>query len=141
MSDNRTRILELLDAKKISVEEATRLLEALERPEKTDTDAFRLGSRSIKYLRVLVDSPHGHHGEGPGKVNIRVPVSLIRAGMKFTSLLPKEASTQIEDALKDKGIDFNLKNIKDEDVDELIKALTELEIDVDSGDKIRVFAE
>ncbi len=141
MSDNRKRILEMLDAKKISVEEAMKLLEAVEHAGGTPVEVSRPEGRSIKYLRVLVDSARGQHGEGPGKVNIRVPVGLIRAGMKFTSLLPKEASDEIETALKDKGVNFNIKNLKDEDVEGFIQALSELEVDVDNGDKIRVFAE
>ena len=147
MSDNRKRILELLDAKKISVEEAMKLLQAVERGDEGAPDALRINGRSIKYLRVLIDSPrgfkdeHGQRGEGPGKVNIRVPVGLIRAGMRFTSLLPREASDEIENALKQKGVSLNIKNIKEEDIDELLDALSELEIEVDSGEKIRVFAE
>jgi hypothetical protein len=146
MPDNRQKILEMLDAKKISVEEAMKLLDAVERPA-GGTGAAKPDGRSIKYLRVLVDSPHGfkdehgYRGEGPAKVNIRVPVGLIRAGMKFTALLPKEASDQIDARLKEKGVSFNLRNIKDEDIEELIQALAELEVDVDGGDKVRVFAE
>ena len=144
MSENRQKILEMLDAKKISVEEAMKLLDAVEKS--GEGAAPRPDGRSIKYLRVLIDSPHGHtdehgHHMGPGKVNVRVPVALIRAGMKFTSLIPTEASDQIEGELKKKGVSLNLKNLKDLDVDELIQALSELEVDVDSGDKIRVFAE
>jgi hypothetical protein len=142
MSDNRTRILELLDAKKISVEEATRLLEAVDRPTSDrPRAAVMTEGRTVKYLRVMVDTLHGHNGEGPGKVNIRVPVALIRAGMKFTSLLPKDTSEQIEGALKDRGFEFNLKNLKDEDLEELINALTELEVEVNNGDKIKIYAE
>ena len=145
MPENRQKILEMLDAKKISVEEAMKLLDAVERPGSGPGSPPASG-RAIKYLRVLVDSPQGHtdeHGRhhGPGKVNIRVPVALIRAGMKFTSLLPREASDQIESELKKKGVSFNIKNIKDEDIEDLIQALAELEVDVDSGEKVRVFAE
>jgi hypothetical protein len=98
--------------------------------------------RKIKYLRVLIDSPHGHHGDKPEKVNVRVPVSLIRAGMKFTSLIPREAGDKVEEELRCRGINLNIKNIKDEDIDDLIEALSELEVDIDGGDgKVRVFAE
>jgi hypothetical protein len=75
-------------------------------------------------------------------VNVRVPVSLIRAGMKFTSLIPSDVANQVEGALREKGINFNLKNLKDEDIDELIDALRELEVDIDGGEgKVRVYAE
>jgi hypothetical protein len=148
MTDNRKKILEMLDAKKITVEESMKLLQAVENSDKTPPEAGSaeklagMVTRRIKYLRVLVDSPRGHHGEGAERVNVRVPISLIRAGMKFTSLIPKEAGDKIEEELKAKGINFNIKNIKDEDVDELIEALAELEVDIDGGDgKVKIFAE
>lgn len=148
MSDNKKKILELLDNKKISVDEAMRLLRAVESGGKSSEVtggigelAKKVGNR-IKYLRVIVENPKGNSMEDPERVNVRVPVSLIRAGMKFTSLIPQEAAAQVEGALKQKGINLNVKNIKDEDIDELIEALAELEVDVDGGDgKVRVFAE
>jgi hypothetical protein len=149
MSDNRKKILEMLDAKKITVDEATKLLSAVDRGdresfsnEKPFDQIVNRVSRKIKYLRVLIDNPSSHHGEGPEKVNVRVPVSLIRAGMKFTSLIPREAGDKVEEELRCRGINLNVKNIKDEDIDELIEALSELEVDIDGGDgKVRVFAE
>ena len=149
MSDNRKKILEMLDAKKITVDEATKLLSAIDRGDKAlfseerPAEQFmsRVG-RKIKYLRVLIDSPRGHHGDKPEKVNVRVPVSLIRAGMKFTSLIPREAGDKVEEELRCRGINLNIKNIKDEDIDALIDALAELEVDIDGGEgKVRVFAE
>ena len=148
MSDNRKKILELLDKKKITVDEAMRLIKAVENgaPEASESggvaELARKVGKKIKYLRVIVDNPAGKSMEDPARVNVRVPVSLIRAGMKFTSLIPKDAANQIEGALKEKGINLNVKNIKDEDIDELIEALAELEVDVDGGSgKVRVFAE
>ena len=147
MSDNRKKILEMLESKKITVDEAMKLLGAIDRGGATSSPenpveilAGRL-SRKIKYLRVLVDNPGGHHGEAE-RVNVRVPVSLIRAGMKFTSLIPHEAGDQVERVLRSRGININVKNFTDRDIDELIESLAELEVDVDGGQgKVRVFAE
>lgn len=145
MSDNRKKILEMLESKKITVEEAMKLLGAIDRGAMPSSEspseklANRL-SQKIKYLRVLVDNP-GSHGETE-RVNVRVPVSLIRAGMKFTSLIPHEAGDQVEQELRKRGININVKNFTDEDIDELIESLAELEVDVDGGQgKVRVFAE
>ena len=138
MSEYRQRILEMLEAGKITAAEATKLLEAF------DNTPPRLKSQHpIKYLRVIIDTPKNrYHEDKPENVNIRVPVALIRAGMKFTSLIPKDAADKIEDAMKEKGIKLNLKNIKDEDIEELIEAMAELEIDIDGGEgKVRVTAE
>lgn len=140
MSDNKKRILEMLEAGKITSAEALELLSALEKNEEKEKPLD--AARKIRYLRVQVDPPHGYAGEGTGKVNIRVPVSLIKAGMKLTSLMPESAAGQVEDALKEKGLNINFKNIKDTDVEDIIEALRELEVDVDGKEgKVRVFAE
>lgn len=142
MSDNKKRILEMLEAGKINAEEAMKLLSAIENADSESGEMKPPGVKKIKYLRVLVDNPCKPGSERPEKVNVRVPVSLIRAGMKFTSLIPHHAADQVEGALREKGINFNLKNIKDEDIEELIDALREMEVDIDGGEgKVRVYAE
>jgi hypothetical protein len=143
MSDTKKRILDLLEAGKISSEEAMKLLSATEEDSSRESGESGLSAlKKIKYLRVIVDNPNPKTANAPGKVNIRVPVSLIRAGMKFTSLIPGDAANNVESALREKGVNLNLKNIKGEDVDELIDALRELEVDIDGGEgKVRVYAE
>ena len=142
MSDNKKRILDMLEAGKINTEEAMKLLSAIESNNK-EPDGNRLSAfKKFKYLRVIIDSPHKTGSDKPDKVNIRVPVSLIRAGMKFTSLIPHDAASHVEEALRGKGINFNPRNIKDKDVEELLDALREVEIDIDGGKgKVRIFAE
>ena len=53
--------------------------------------------------------------------------------MKFSSLIPKEASEQVDLALSEKGINLNLKNLKEEDLEILLAALTDLEVEIDGG--------
>lgn len=143
MSDTKKRILDLLEAGKINSEEAMKLLSAMEEGGSRESGEGGLSAlKKIKYLRVIIDNPNPKTDNAPGKVNVRVPVSLIRAGIKFTSLIPHDAANDVECALRKKGINLNLKNIKDEDVDELIEALRELEVDIDGGEgKVRVYAE
>jgi hypothetical protein len=85
---------------------------------------------------------HEHGGKGD-RVNVRVPMTLIRAGMKFTSLIPPEARDKVTGALREKGIDFDMRNLKPEDLDELLEALSDLEVDVASsnGETVKVFVE
>ena len=142
MSDNRKRILDMLEAGKINTEEAMKLLAALDDTEKESATNKPSTFKNFKYLRVMVDNPHRVGSDKPEKVNIRVPISLIRAGMKFTSLIPDDAASHVEGALREKGINLNLKNIKDEDINELIAALREVEVDIDGGQgKVRICAE
>ncbi len=148
MSDNRKRILEMLAEQKITVDEAERLLAVTEtepEKEKENTSYQTTPERKQfpKYMRVVVE-PGDSPGDGPPseKVNIRVPMNLIRAGMKLTSLIPPHAADKMHDAMKEKGMDFDLRNIKPDDIEELIEALGDLEVNVDGGrEKVRVYVE
>jgi hypothetical protein len=141
MSDSKKRILDMLESGKINAEEAMKLLSAVENSDREPGENRLSALKKIKYLHVIIDHPH-KIGDRPEKVNVQVPVSLIRAGMKFTSLIPNDIASHVEEALRQKGINFNLKNIKDEDLEELIDALRELEVDIDGGQgKVRIYAE
>lgn len=145
MNDNQKEILQMVADNKITVEEAERLLELVGKHlENSDSDqpAPAVGNRSPKYLRVCVEPGEAKEAAGSSKVNIRVPLSLIRAGMKLTSLIPSSAVDQANDALREKGIDMDLNKIKYEDLEPLVEALSELEIDVKDGkEKVRVYVE
>ena len=85
----------------------------------------------------------GENAERQDKVNVRVPMSLIRAGIKLTALIPPQAQDRIDETLRDKGINFDIKSIKKEDLEELVEALADMEVNVDGhrGEKVRVFVE
>ncbi len=151
MNENKKRILEMLAENKITVDEAERLLTATEEkePVKNNTtqdivsgDAVQTILKKMpKYLRVQVEpGPNANPGNAD-RVNVRVPMSLIRAGMKLTSLIPAQAHDKINEEMAKSGINFDLKNIKPEDMDDLIMALSDLEVEVDGETKVRVFAE
>jgi len=135
MSDERRKILEMLSQGKITVEEAEKLLSAVG---ETGESVLPAQSKKVpKYLKVDVNSNNGD------KVNVRVPLQLIKAGMKLKSLIPENAQIQITEKLGEKGIHIDLEKMKPEDLDELLVALQELNVDVDSqnGDKVRVYCE
>lgn len=146
MSDSQKKILDMLAKKKISVDEAQRLLSLIE-PEEgraTKTPGGASGQkRNAKYLRVTIHpNPEAGAGAEGDRVNVRVPITLIRAGMKFTSLIPTDASDKVNEALREKGIDFDVRNLKEEDFEELLEALSDLEVDVQSGkEKVHVYVE
>lgn len=164
MSEERKKVLELLAAGKITAEEADRLLERLQGrgqggqghgmgwgrrhrlrgggesgPAVTETtlaapgggSETESGARPLpRYLRVLVDSAEGE------TVNIRVPLKLVRTGIKLSAMLPKDARAKIEA----RGID--LESFSGKDAQELIEAIEELTIDVEDGkDTVRIFCE
>ncbi len=145
MSENRKRILEMLAENKISVDEAERLLAVTGNEATTESPYTPVNTETKqmpKFLRVVVEPGPGAEGaEDVDKVNVRVPMSLIRAGMKLTSLIPPHASDKMNEAMREKGVDFDLRNMKPEDLEDLITALSDLEVDVDGKTKVRVFAE
>jgi hypothetical protein len=140
MSQERNRILDLLAAGKISAEEAARLLDALDsRAAQADAApaARNSGSGELpKFLYVKVISTKGDN------VNVKIPLSLVRAGLKLTSLIPPQAMEQIDKSMAEKGMHMDLKNLKPEDLEDLIESLREMEISVDAvnGDNVRVYA-
>jgi hypothetical protein len=147
MSENQQRIPEMLAENKISTAEAYRLRSALETGRGTSEGTVKSQTTArmkSKYLRVcIMPGPEHEHGDKCDRVNIRVPMALIRSGMKFTSLLPPEARDKVTGALREKGIDFDMRNLKPEDLDELLEALSDLEVDVagSDGETVKVFVE
>jgi hypothetical protein len=145
MNENRQQVLRMLADGKITVEEAERLLDKLniegtQPTEPGDPDAAP--KRRPKYLRVIVTKASPEQSESGQQVNIRVPLALLRAGFKLKSLLPKEAQDKIGEALESKGLSLDAKSLKDEDLDELIEALTELTVNVnDDPDVVRICCE
>lgn len=147
MTENQKKILEMLSQNKISTDDAYRLLNLIE-PEEGGRESTAKAEPESKakpqYLRVTVlPDPDHEHPDNVDRVNVRVPMSLIRAGIKLTSLIPSDAMDKVNDALKDKGINFDVRSVKSEDIEELIEALGDLEVDVLSakGEKVKVFVE
>jgi DNA-directed RNA polymerase subunit F len=136
MSEERRKILEMLSSGKIAVEEAERLLNALEGG---DAQLRENPSSKLRYLRVLVEPDAAN--ERDERVNIRVPLKLIRAGLKWASFIPKEAQSRVNEALTEKGIDVDFSRLKPEDLDEIIEQLNDLTIDVEGKEKVRIFCE
>ncbi len=142
----RQRILDLLAEGKISVEEAERLLPLVEQPPSSGPSSWEgqeLTRPRPKYLHVIVE-PNSDSGSGNGgeRVNVRVPMDLIRAGMKLAALIPQMAATGINDAMREKGIDLDVRNLKGDELEQLVDALEGLEVDIQDGNEnVRVFVE
>ena len=157
MNENRRQILEMLAARKITADEAERLLAALD-PEPVNVGAGGSGSGSTggtrnaaskavpKYLRVLVEADESMTGnKGLTTVNVRVPMQLLRAGVRLAALIPQQAHNQLDQALSSHGVPLTLSQIKPENLEELIDHLEDLTVDVDgkagNQTKVRVFCE
>ncbi|MGD9345040.1 MAG: hypothetical protein PVH84_04205 [Candidatus Aminicenantes bacterium] len=142
MKEERRKILDMLAEGKISVDEAEKLLAAIATDEasekRSDEESVAGVKLPFKYLRVQVEPGSGSEGE---KVNIRVPLKLIRAGLKWAAFMPKDVQSKVDDALSEKGINMDFSSIKPEDLDELITNLKDLTIDVEGKETVKIFCE
>lgn len=145
MNENRKRILEMLAAGQINADQAEGLIAALEKEPPAASPGASSESHPKawpKYLRVVVEAEEGHHANGPAKVNVRVPMQLLRAGVKLASIIPPQARVKVNEALHEKGIDLDLSQIKPENLEEVIYQLKDLTVDIDDkNNKVRVFCE
>ncbi|MGA8114532.1 MAG: hypothetical protein WCA46_12765 [Actinocatenispora sp.] len=140
MNEQRKDILDMLAEGKVTAEEAEQLIAALERdqpPAVSSPDTPPKGK--LKYLRVVVDSVE--NGE-PGRVNVRVPLQLLRAGVRLAALIPPQALGQANAELSKSGVPFDLTQLKPEQLEALVEHLDEMTVEVDQPDaKVRVFCE
>ena len=142
MNEDRKRILGMLAERKITADEAERLLDAMGRE-----PAPRLGSAPAsgtngapKYFRVEVDAHEP--GDTPTKVNVRVPMQLLRAGVRLSSLIPPRARDEVNAAMVRQGIPFDINQLKPENLEDLIEHLSDFSVDVDNDQaKVRVYCE
>jgi hypothetical protein len=140
MNEQRRQILQMLAEGKITADEAERLIDAVEREQPELPAAGTSGPKSRpRYLRVVVvDNSAGE----PARINIRVPLQLLRAGVRLTSLLPPQAITRVNAELSRSGVPIDLTEVKPQHIEELIDQLGEVTIDVDDSDaKVQVFCE
>ena len=141
MSDDARRILEMLSEGAINVGEAERLLAALrgvpgqvvEMPPQEDRKPLP------RYLHIVGLAGSGGAEEG---FRMRIPLSLLRAGIGMRGLVPEEAREQIAAKLREKGIEEDMFELPEDKIDEFILALADLEFE--AGDKqggLRIYLE
>lgn len=140
MTEQRKDILDMLAEGKITAVEAEQLINALDRdqpPAPSTVDTRPKGK--AKYLRLVVETLD--NGE-PGHVNIRVPLQLLRAGVRLAALIPPRALERANDELTKSGVPIDLTQLKPDQLEALVDYLDELTLDVDQPDaKVRIFCE
>jgi hypothetical protein len=134
MNEHRRQILDMLAAGKITADEADKLLQALP-PEATDlaSDTRREGG---KFFRIEVRRP-ARDGCSEKKVDIRVPVTVVRSGLKLGSLLrgfkDDRWSGKLSDRLRAHGVDVDWDHLDMAQLETLIAQVGDVSIDVDDG--------
>ena len=152
-ADPVSRILDMLADGRINAGEAKSLLALVSGAvasgtSKREPEGRRRGRSPDRgrftgaYFHIRVD-PRVESGADPNadRVNIRVPIGLIKAGARLTSLIPGAAADRVNEMLSDRGIDLDFKKL---DADRLEAILAEggFMIDITEGDcRIRISVE
>jgi hypothetical protein len=84
MSEERMRILKMLGEGKVTADEAAKLLDAIGK-----ASGGPAAGTGRKMLRVLV-----HDGGKEAKVNVNIPIELIKVGMQF---IPEKERARMEE--------------------------------------------
>ena len=155
MKQNTRLVLNMVANGKISPEEGGRLLDKLKRPSseqnRTRTDPgnrdlpfgqpstaqasrntqARPQRRALSHLRIIVKVSDGE------RINLRLPLGLLRNGINLPTLLPEKVCR----ILKDQGICLGQSGTKDTEA--YVQALRELDLDLQApgGIKIRMCCE
>jgi len=110
--EERLKILKMLEDKKITAEEAAKLLEALESSEKKES----LSEKQGKTLRIKV-----YEGDlSKPKVNVNIPLTLVKF---IGKILPDKAKTKLDEH----GVSFEqiMEMIEKEQVGKLVEVQEE----------------
>ena len=124
MSEERARILQMVSEGKIDAAQGVELLNALKTSKQPDLPAQGSGSGSANWFRVRVTDME----TGRTRVNVNIPFSLVKAGIKLGARFSPEMA----------GVEW----------DELIAAIDEGALgqivdveDIESGEKVQVYVE
>ena len=140
MSAERKKVLELLATGKITTEEAEKLLNKLdtlagaeiEGGPAVSSESKPSDGKPLRYLRVEVATP-GNSDD----VNVRIPLSFIRASAGLHVLLPRN----VQDKLHAHGVDIGgLSQLKGQELENVLRELN-VQVDESGGKKVRVFCE
>lgn len=134
MSEDARRVLEMLSNGKVSVQEAEQLLQAMNVPSQTDGDK----KAEPRYFRILVNKP-AHDGKKAEAVNIRVPMTVVRGGLRLGALFPGMLGKK--KIQLDNGTELDLSKVTATDLEAMIRDIGELTVDVDGDNQVRIRCE
>ena len=134
MSEETRKVLEMLSNGKVTVQEAEQLLQAVTAPSQSADEK----KAEPKYFRVLVNKP-AREGKKAEAVNIRVPMTVVRGGLRLGSLFPGMlAKKKVQLA---NGSELDLSKVTYTDLEAMIKDIGELTVDVDGDAQVRIRCE
>jgi hypothetical protein len=122
-SEERIKILQMIQDGKISADDGAKLLEALNKGSRGSSFSRRTlrSAGESRYLRVRVTDMNS----GRSKVSVNLPLSLVDAGMSIASnFAPGIANADIMDAI-DNGMTGKVIDVIDEDDGEHVEIFIE----------------
>ena len=151
-TDDTRRILDMLSQGKITVDEADRLLKAMcaDRPAETATaDTATDGREPVRWIRINIHKPAKDQTHRPKDVNIRVPIAIVKGGMRLGAIIATFAGEKAAKQMKERGLDLDLSTINGDlsrmngaEFDAFLKSLEDTNIEIDDGkSQVRITAE
>jgi hypothetical protein len=135
MNEETRKVLEMLSEGKISVQEAEQLLRAVSAPIGQPSDNRKV---EPKYFRILVNKP-AREGRKAEAVNIRVPMTVVRGGLRLGALFPGMLGNK--KIHLGNGNEFDLSKLTYTDLEAMIRDIGELTVDVDGEEQVRIRCE
>jgi hypothetical protein len=134
MMEERKKVLEMLAKGTISVADAEKLLEKI--GESSSGEAKAEGHSPSepskpRFMRIVVDEP------GKNQVNIRMPLSFMRAGTRLLAMLPQK----IGEKLAEHGVDFAAHGAMNEKAWADTVENMNIDIEQSNGEKVKIFCE
>ena len=141
MSDDTRRVLELLAQGKVTVEEAQQLLAALKEPTAAASEAAPKteGTPKARFMRIHVHK-HAKDGGKDKDVNIRIPMTVVRGGLRLGTMIPGFHSS-MNAKLRESGVNIDLGKIDPAAIESLLAEMGEIHIDNQNGETVRITCE
>ena len=155
MSDERRRVLDLLAQGKITVDEADALLKTLGANATREAagappagDAATNDPQRTRWVRINVHRL-ADDCRGEKDVNIRVPIAVVKGGMRLGAIIATFAGEKAAQRMKARGIDLDISKINDDlskmngaEFDAFLKSLDDTSIEIDDGkSQVRISCE
>ena len=134
MTEDTRKVLEMLSAGKVTVQEAEQLLQAVGTPSQSSDEK----KAEPRYFRILVNKP-SREGKKAEAVNIRVPMTVVRGGLRLGALVPGMLGNK--KIQLGNGNELDLSKVTYTDLEAMIKDIGELTVDVDGDAQVRIRCE
>jgi hypothetical protein len=148
-ADDTRRILDMLAQGKMTVDEADRLLKALAGGSTKDEPAADDDARpKPSWFRINIHKLVNDQRDAKD-VNIRVPVSVMRGGMRLGAIIGSFAGERAARRMRERGIDLDLSAINGDlsrlngpEFDQFLKSLDDVCFEMDDGkSQVRITCE